>query len=116
MCKYTFFLSMKITCSLKTWKYFVHISICEISGHSIICLTLFSSMHFETYLKKIEILRFTRCKRRKGGKRYIGIRDKYQRDMSTAKSIKQIFCFWLFWQKGYLWQLGGKWYIGIKGN
>ena len=71
------FLSMKITCSLKTLKYFVHISICEISGHSIICLTLFSSMHFETYLKKIEILRFTRCKRRKGGKRYIGIRDKY---------------------------------------
>ena len=75
MCKYTIFINENnlLTENMETFC----ISICEISGHSIICLTLFSSMHFETYLKKIEILRFTRCKRRKGGKRYIGIRDKY---------------------------------------
>ena len=71
-------------------------SIGEVSGHSVIYLTLFFSMHFETYLKKIEILRFTRCKRRKGGKRYIGIRDIYERDMCTAKSIKKNL-FWTIW-------------------
>ena len=35
-----------------------------------------ASMHFETYLKKIEILRFMRCKGRKGGiKQYIGTKS-----------------------------------------